>query len=69
MEWTPHKQLGHARDVTFESPVRIAFGPKRAACHQTQVHRFIDGGGGGGGAALVVETSQVCLLPQPNRES
>jgi hypothetical protein len=37
MGWTPHQHLGHARDVTFMSPVRVAFGPKSAACHQTQV--------------------------------
>lgn len=51
--WSSHQKLGNARDVSFRSPLKQAFGPKSTYCHQTQrftLHR---------GMHLVIQTSQV----------
>jgi len=60
-KWTAHEHLGHARDVTFISPVKTGFrGVKRKAnCHQTQSYRFVNK------SYLILETSQVMTSDIP----
>ncbi|KAK3286694.1 GRAM domain-containing protein, variant 3 [Cymbomonas tetramitiformis] len=54
LPWTDHRHVGHARDVTFEAPVKASFGPKSTHCHQTQAYRL-----SASGNHLIIETSQV----------
>ncbi|KAK9910965.1 hypothetical protein M0R45_034898 [Rubus argutus] len=50
--WLPHEKFGHARDVSFQHPIKIYFGAKFGSCQELQkfrVHR---------NSRLVIETSQ-----------
>ncbi|XP_050384809.1 protein VASCULAR ASSOCIATED DEATH 1, chloroplastic [Argentina anserina] len=50
--WHPHEKFGHARDVSFQHPIKIYFGAKFGSCQELQkfrVHR---------NSHLVIETSQ-----------
>lgn len=55
-KWTRHRDFGHARDASWQHPVKAggAFGPKSTGVQQTQRYRFYPAA-----RALVIETSQV----------
>ncbi|XP_060673481.1 protein VASCULAR ASSOCIATED DEATH 1, chloroplastic isoform X2 [Ziziphus jujuba] len=50
--WYPHDKFGHARDVSFQHPIKIYFGAKYGSCQETQKFRVYRN------SHLVVETSQ-----------
>ncbi|XP_011621202.1 protein VASCULAR ASSOCIATED DEATH 1, chloroplastic isoform X2 [Amborella trichopoda] len=50
--WYEHEQFGHARDFSFQHPIKIYFGAKFANCQEVQKFRVYKD------SHLVVETSQ-----------
>ncbi|EPS59807.1 hypothetical protein M569_14997, partial [Genlisea aurea] len=50
--WCPDKKFGHARDVSFQHPIKIYFGPKFVICKEIQKFRVYRNG------YLVVDMSQ-----------
>lgn len=50
--WYPHEKFGHARDVSFQHPIKIYFGAKFGSCQETQKFRIYRN------SHLVIETSQ-----------
>ncbi|XP_076927671.1 protein VASCULAR ASSOCIATED DEATH 1, chloroplastic-like [Bidens hawaiensis] len=51
--WKPHEQLGHAREVSFQHPIKIYFGARFGTCNEVQNYRVYRN------SHLVVKTSQV----------
>ncbi|KAF5446122.1 hypothetical protein F2P56_031775 [Juglans regia] len=50
--WYPHDKYGHARDVSFQHPIKIYFGAKFGSCQEIQKFRVYRN------SHLVIETSQ-----------
>ncbi|XP_044503062.1 protein VASCULAR ASSOCIATED DEATH 1, chloroplastic-like isoform X2 [Mangifera indica] len=50
--WKPHDEFGHARDVSFQHPIKIYFGPKFGSCAEIQKFRVYKN------SHLVIATSQ-----------
>ncbi|KAL6981324.1 GRAM domain-containing protein [Sarracenia purpurea var. burkii] len=50
--WYPHDKFGHARDVSFQHPIKIYLGAKYGSCQEVQKFRVYRN------SRLVVETSQ-----------
>ncbi|KAM7476259.1 hypothetical protein LguiB_023502 [Lonicera macranthoides] len=50
--WYVHNEFGHARDVSFQHPIKIYFGTKFGSCQEIQKYRFY------GNSHLAVDTSQ-----------
>ncbi|GMP42620.1 hypothetical protein CsSME_00012303 [Camellia sinensis var. sinensis] len=50
--WYPHEKFGHARDVSFQHPIKIYFGAKYGSCQEVQKFRVYRN------SHLVIETSQ-----------
>ncbi|XP_044494527.1 protein VASCULAR ASSOCIATED DEATH 1, chloroplastic-like [Mangifera indica] len=50
--WKPHDEFGHARDVSFQHPIKIYFGAKFGSCQEIQKFRVYKN------SHLVIETSQ-----------
>ncbi|PON74508.1 GRAM domain containing protein [Parasponia andersonii] len=50
--WYPHDKFGHARDVSFQHPIKIYFGAKFGGCQETQKFRLYKN------SHLVIESSQ-----------
>ncbi|XP_028092638.1 protein VASCULAR ASSOCIATED DEATH 1, chloroplastic isoform X2 [Camellia sinensis] len=50
--WCPHEKFGHARDVSFQHPIKIYFGAKYGSCQEVQKFRVYRN------SHLVIETSQ-----------
>ncbi|KAM3685527.1 hypothetical protein ACB098_11G127200 [Castanea mollissima] len=50
--WYPHEQYGHARDVSFQHPIKMYFGAKFGSCQEIQKCRVYRN------SHLVMETSQ-----------
>ncbi|XAR63265.1 hypothetical protein NMG60_11023147 [Bertholletia excelsa] len=50
--WYPHEKFGHARDVSFQHPIKIYFGAKYGSCQETQKFRVYKN------SHLVIETDQ-----------
>ncbi|XP_004308497.1 PREDICTED: protein VASCULAR ASSOCIATED DEATH 1, chloroplastic isoform X2 [Fragaria vesca subsp. vesca] len=50
--WHPHEKFGHARDVSFQHPIKIYFGAKFGSCQELQKFRVHKN------SHLVIETSQ-----------
>ncbi|KAK9273162.1 hypothetical protein L1049_017969 [Liquidambar formosana] len=50
--WYPHDKFGHARDVSFQHPIKLYFGAKFGSCQEVQKFRVYRN------SHLVVETSQ-----------
>ncbi|KAJ0803264.1 putative GRAM domain, PH-like domain superfamily, VASt domain-containing protein [Helianthus annuus] len=51
--WKPHEQLGYAREVSFQHPIKIYFGARFGTCNEVQNFRVYRN------SHLVVKTSQV----------
>ncbi|KAI7739264.1 hypothetical protein M8C21_021009 [Ambrosia artemisiifolia] len=51
--WKPHDQLGYAREVSFQHPIKIYFGARFGTCNEVQNFRVYRN------SHLVVKTSQV----------
>ncbi|XP_023736925.1 protein VASCULAR ASSOCIATED DEATH 1, chloroplastic [Lactuca sativa] len=51
--WKPHDQLGYAREVSFQHPIKIYFGARFGSCNEVQNFRVYKN------SHLVVKTSQV----------
>ncbi|XP_058104305.1 protein VASCULAR ASSOCIATED DEATH 1, chloroplastic-like isoform X2 [Magnolia sinica] len=51
-KWYEHEQFGHARDVSFQHPIKIYFGAKFGHCQEVQKFRAYRN------SHLVIETSQ-----------
>ncbi|XP_011032099.1 PREDICTED: GRAM domain-containing protein 1A isoform X2 [Populus euphratica] len=50
--WYPNEEFGHARDVSFQHPIKIYFGAKFGSCQEVQKFRVYRN------SNLVIETSQ-----------
>ncbi|GKB93329.1 protein vascular associated death 1, chloroplastic, partial [Tanacetum coccineum] len=50
--WKPHDQLGYAREVSFQHPIKIYFGARFGSCNEVQNFRVYKN------SHLVVKTSQ-----------
>ncbi|XP_024026456.1 protein VASCULAR ASSOCIATED DEATH 1, chloroplastic isoform X2 [Morus notabilis] len=50
--WYPNDNFGHARDVSFQHPIKLYFGAKFGGCQETQKFRLYRN------SHLVIETSQ-----------
>ncbi|XP_030511963.1 protein VASCULAR ASSOCIATED DEATH 1, chloroplastic isoform X2 [Rhodamnia argentea] len=50
--WQPHDQFGHAREVSFQHPIKIYFGARSGSCQEVQKFRVYRN------SHLVIETSQ-----------
>ncbi|PSS24104.1 Protein VASCULAR ASSOCIATED DEATH 1 like [Actinidia chinensis var. chinensis] len=50
--WYRHDQFGHARDVSFQHPIKIYLGAKCGSCQEVQKYRIYRN------SRLVIETSQ-----------
>uniref|UniRef100_A0A2P2KW37 Uncharacterized protein MANES_01G274600 n=1 Tax=Rhizophora mucronata TaxID=61149 RepID=A0A2P2KW37_RHIMU len=50
--WYPHEKFGHARDISFQHPIKIYFGAKCGSCQEVQKFRVYKN------SHLVIETSQ-----------
>lgn len=50
--WQPHDQFGHAREVSFQHPIKIYFGARFGSCQEVQKFRVYRN------SHLVIETSQ-----------
>ncbi|XP_031277528.1 protein VASCULAR ASSOCIATED DEATH 1, chloroplastic isoform X2 [Pistacia vera] len=50
--WKPHDEFGHARDVSFQHPIKIYFGAKLGSCQEIQKFRVYKN------SHLVIESSQ-----------
>ncbi|PSS35807.1 Protein VASCULAR ASSOCIATED DEATH 1 like [Actinidia chinensis var. chinensis] len=50
--WYPHGQYGHARDVSFQHPIKLYLGAKCGSCQEVQKFRIYRN------SRLVIETSQ-----------
>ncbi|XP_031392011.1 protein VASCULAR ASSOCIATED DEATH 1, chloroplastic isoform X1 [Punica granatum] len=50
--WLPHDQFGHARNVSFQHPIKIYLGAKFGSCQETQKFRVYKN------SHLVIKTSQ-----------
>ncbi|XP_056173733.1 protein VASCULAR ASSOCIATED DEATH 1, chloroplastic isoform X2 [Syzygium oleosum] len=50
--WQPHDQFGHAREVSFQHPIKIYFGARFGSCQEQQKFRVYRN------SHLVIETSQ-----------
>ncbi|OVA14958.1 GRAM domain [Macleaya cordata] len=50
--WYKHEQIGHARDLSFQHPIKIYFGAKSSHCQEVQKFRVYRD------SHLVIETSQ-----------
>lgn len=51
--WKPHDQLGYAREVSFQHPIKIYFGARFGSCNEVQNFRVYRN------SHLVLKTSQV----------
>ncbi|XP_043717212.1 protein VASCULAR ASSOCIATED DEATH 1, chloroplastic-like [Telopea speciosissima] len=50
--WSEHEQFGHARDMSFQHPIKLYFGARYGNCQQLQKFRIYKD------SHLVIETSQ-----------
>lgn len=50
--WSPHERFGHARDVSFQHPIKIYFGARFGSCQEAQKYKLYRN------SHLVVDTSQ-----------
>lgn len=50
--WKPHEKYGHAREVSFQHPIKIYFGARFGSCNEVQKYRVYRN------SHLVVNTSQ-----------
>lgn len=51
--WKPHEQLGYAREVSFQHPIKIYFGARFGSCNEVQNFQVYRN------SHLIVKTSQV----------
>ncbi|KAK4379484.1 hypothetical protein RND71_001346 [Anisodus tanguticus] len=51
-QWRPHEEFGHARDLSFQHPIKIYLGAKFGGCHEVQKYRCYRN------SHLMIETSQ-----------
>ncbi|KAJ8565563.1 hypothetical protein K7X08_008139 [Anisodus acutangulus] len=51
-QWRPHEEFGHARDLSFQHPIKIYLGAKFGGCHEVQKYRCYRN------SHVVIETSQ-----------
>lgn len=50
--WYPHEKFGHAREVSFQHPIKLYFGAKFGSCQEVQKFRVYKN------SHLIIETSQ-----------
>ncbi|CBI16667.3 hypothetical protein VitviT2T_023309 [Vitis vinifera] len=50
--WSPHDKFGHARDKSFQHPIKLYFGAKFGSCREAQKFRVYKN------SHLIIETSQ-----------